>query len=282
MKLHGPRSGFTLLEIVVVVAIIAMLAGAAVPLASKMLQSQARKATKSEVEALGDAALEYFRDTGAVPGSVAALLANPGVTGWAGPYLAGTVRDTISGLAGYEVDAWSRAYVVTAGTTWTVASRGPDGITGNADDVSLLVDFTPVKRELTLDRLRTINNAITLYNQAYGATSPLSTSYTTLLDRLVTTAYLPTRTGYTADAWGSAFTPDPSGATPVVRVTSPNIGTTGAGSGGAGAGAGGSNSGNGGNGGNNGNNGNGRGGGNNGNGRGNGGGNGSNGRGGRD
>lgn len=271
MKLRGPRSGFTLLEIVVVVAIIAMLAGAAIPLASKMMQSQARKATKSEIEALGETALEYFRDTGAVPGSVAALLTNPGTTGWAGPYLAGTVRDTISGLAGYEVDAWSRAYVITAGTTWTVASRGPDGITGNADDVSLTVDFTPVKRELTLDRLRTINNAITLYNQAYGATSPLPANYTTILDRLVTNGYLPTRTGYSADAWGSAYVPDPTGATPVVRVTSPNIGTTGSGSGSSGSSGSGSGS-SGSNGGGNGN-------GNNGNGNGNGGGDGSNGSG---
>ena len=224
MKPRGPRSGFTLLEIVVVVAIIAMLAGAAVPLASKMLQSQSRKATKAEVEALGEAALAYFRDTGAVPGSVGAFLSDPGDTGWAGPYLAGSVRDTITGLTGYEVDAWSRAYVVTAATTWTIASRGPDGISGNADDVSLVVDFSPVKRELTLDRLRTLNTAITLYNQAYGVTSPLPANLTTILDRLVTNGYLPTRTGYTTDAWGAAYTPDPVGATPVVRVTSPNVG----------------------------------------------------------
>jgi prepilin-type N-terminal cleavage/methylation domain-containing protein len=66
MKHRKPHSvrGFTLIELVITIAIIGVLVGAAVPVMSKILTHKARVATRDEIQLLANATLEYFRDTG--------------------------------------------------------------------------------------------------------------------------------------------------------------------------------------------------------------------------
>lgn len=218
------RAGFTLLELIVVLTVLAIMAGAAVPVAQKALTSAARKATRAELEAIAAASLEYFKDCNAVPASVVALERRPtGAVGtlWDGPYLTGAVTD--SGGSSVALDAWLRSYRVVAGTTLVVTSAGEGGTFGDTDDLSVTIDFTPIRREQTLAEMAIINRAILNYNAVYQTTNPLSANWTLALRRLILTGFLPNSTEYQRDAWNRAYTADPAGAAPMVKVRSPSL-----------------------------------------------------------
>lgn len=220
------RRAFTLLEIIVVVAILSLMAGAAVPVANKMLQSQLRKATRAELERLGDAALEYFRDTNNAPRAISDFEVDPhrpDAKGWSGPYLSGAVPDPRTGRSNYEVDAWSRDYVLERGARLSIGSLGPDGLPGGVDDIAITVDFTPIRRERTLDRLRIINQAVFLYNGQFQTTAPLPADYAAALSLLVRRGLLPEGAEYRKDAWGVELVADPEGRAPLVRVKSKSM-----------------------------------------------------------
>jgi prepilin-type N-terminal cleavage/methylation domain-containing protein len=90
------RRGFTLIELVIAISIVAVLAGAAIPVTAKVLTYKARKATREELQVLGDAALEHFRDTRTIPTTVSNLMVDSNVAGWSGPYLGGAVTDQLT------------------------------------------------------------------------------------------------------------------------------------------------------------------------------------------
>jgi prepilin-type N-terminal cleavage/methylation domain-containing protein len=218
-----PRAGFTLLEMIVVLALMAVLTGALVPSVTTMVASKARRVTLGELEELGRASLEHFRDVWSLPASPNLLLSSAAV-GWAGPYLSGALDDSISGGSGYLVDAWSRPYTFSvAGNLLTLRSRGLDGVLNSSDDLVLVVNATPIRREETLRRLAIINVAILHYNATYLTTNPLPANWSTIYSRLVTTGFLPSGGGLDVDGWGVAFVPDPAAATPVVKVTSSSL-----------------------------------------------------------
>lgn len=219
------RSGFTLLEIIVVVAVLSILAGVAVPVAQKAISSQARKATRTELDVLAAAAIEYCRDTNGVPLDLRDLERNPNrpdSVGWAGPYVEGAIN-AAPAKSGYLVDGWSRDYRAVRTTQFTITSAGDDGTFGDTNDIAIVVDFTAVRREKTLEKLKTINQAITLYNATYQRTQPLPANFSTALDRLVLRGYLPDRNTFLRDAWGVQFTGDPPNRTPMVLAKSSSI-----------------------------------------------------------
>lgn len=218
------RAGFTLIEIVIAVSILAILVGAAIPLTSKIVNSTARRATLSELTGLSSAAEEYFTDTGVLPAGVGDLLVDPPVAGWTGPYLGGVTTDRITGATSFEVDGWSRAYNVSvSGDVWTCTSSGGDATFATADDLVVVLDVTGVRRRVSLERLAVINVAITRYNADWGSTDPLPADYASCFTRLVARGYLPNVNTYQLDGWGAGFTADPPATLPVVRATSPNL-----------------------------------------------------------
>lgn len=230
------RRGFTLLEILIVVAVMAMLAGAAIPVASKALSSAARKATREELVQLGAAAQEYFRDTNVAPQEILDLERDSSAAGWVGPYLAGAMQDQLATGSGYTTDAWSREYrVKLAGDVLTITSSGADAALDTDDDVRLQVDFTPIRREETLEELKTINQAVTLYNGLHGVDAPLSSTWKSALTTLVDSGFLPDFDAYAEDAWGNPYVGDPVGKSPLVRVASSSVAGPEPQSGGAGA-----------------------------------------------
>ncbi len=226
---HGPKrepqGAFTLIEIVIAVAILAILAGIAIPVASKAFDSKARRSTRTELEELADSAAEYFRDTFQFPTKALDLLADPGVAGWRGPYVLSTQDEDFMGTTDYDMDAWRQAYqFATVGDSkLEIASSGGDGAFGDENDLEVELDATPIRREVTLDQLDTINQAIALYNARHLPDEPLPTTYGALLDVLVAQALLPDGTPYAADGWGDAFVADPPGKSPVVRVASTHL-----------------------------------------------------------
>lgn len=218
------RRGFSLLEIIVAVTIMAVMVGAAVPVTSKVLTHKARKATKQELALLSDALTDFAADTLALPASLEELLVDPGVDGWSGPYLPGVLTDEITQLPGYLVDAWSRAYELSSsGDVLTVRSSGEDNLAGSSQDIAVSIDITPIRREETLVRLQIINQAIRSYNAVHFDTAPLATSWGTAFSQLVSSGYLPNSIDYQQDAWRDTFSADPPGQAPVVRAGSVNL-----------------------------------------------------------
>lgn len=223
MRNHHKRGGFTLVELVVVMGIVALLVGIITPSVGTMVRSKARIETTGEMQLLAAAALEYYADVGAHATDPNQLLAST-TAGWAGPYLSGTTDDPWSGQSGYRIDGFGTAYRFTrSGVQLTITSAGPDRTLGNADDLPLVVDATPVLRRRTLERLATVNTAITQYNSVHLATNPLSATWSTAYSRLVSTGFLPLGGPERNDAWGAPFVADPVGAAPLVRVTSTNL-----------------------------------------------------------
>jgi prepilin-type N-terminal cleavage/methylation domain-containing protein len=155
-----PRA-FTLIELTVVIAIIAILAGALLPVITQPYIQERRTETLKEMAAieegingrpdLGD--YGYVSTMGRVPASVSELLvrnaqAAPLLTdginiGWNGPY----VRLATSDLT---TDAWGMPYQIrspTAGgtiatTSYQLWSYGPDRAQGTGDDVYFPFDAT--------------------------------------------------------------------------------------------------------------------------------------------
>jgi prepilin-type N-terminal cleavage/methylation domain-containing protein len=214
------RRGMTLIEIIVAVAIIAVLATAAVPVTTKMLTYKARKATREELQVLADGALNVFGDTGVIPSSVTDLLVDTGDAGWSGPYLAGVVTDHISGTSGYEVDAWSRSYDYSvSGDSLTILSLGEDATQGSTDDLLVVAHVTVVRREHTVSELKVLNQSILAYNSLYMVSAPLPTHWPSAYSTLVSQGFLPSHNGYLTDGWNQTYVAVGTGG-PLVELTS--------------------------------------------------------------
>ncbi len=131
------RRGFTLVEILVVVAIVGLLLALVGPKIIRGLGKGQQGAAKAQIELLGQA-LDTFRlDVGRYPTSqegLNALITNPGIEKWDGPYLK---KNTV------PKDPWDKPYVYQAPGThgeYDLYSYGPDGTQGgegeNKDIVS--------------------------------------------------------------------------------------------------------------------------------------------------
>jgi general secretion pathway protein G len=156
MKISTRKTGFTLIELVIVIAVIAILAALLVPTIIGQVERARTSRAESDVGELaraiarmrtdtsvsitgcvdnlnnltaltGTAANTACTPTGAFSGSlVACAAAKPGYPCWGGPYT-GTL----------PTDPWGTSYYATLNTTnftVTVGSSGPDGQAGTGDD----------------------------------------------------------------------------------------------------------------------------------------------------
>ena len=218
---RAPRRGFALAETLVAITVLGILIGAAVPVTNKVVMYKARQATTAELQELREGAGAFFLDVEALPTSIAELLDDPGRSGWIGPYLPVGRTERYIDPSGFELDAWSRPYTLAAsGDVLKIRSAGADGVSWTADDVTLDLDVTHIRRTKTLIRLERINRAVERYNAEHGATSPPPPDYTTLYSSLVEDGLLPSSPDYQTDAWGNAFVIQAPGAGPLVAVTS--------------------------------------------------------------
>jgi general secretion pathway protein G len=82
------RSMFTLVEILVVLAIIGLVAGLVLPNVIGHLQGANRKAAKAQIKIIDDSVITYYLDMKAYPSSLDDLVKNPGSSAkWGGPYM---------------------------------------------------------------------------------------------------------------------------------------------------------------------------------------------------
>ncbi len=149
------QAGFTLLEAVIVIAILASLAGLALSQLAPVEDQAFTGAARAELATLHDACIRWSSDLGALPPSLGDLASatppptvpaglaswNPDLKrGWRGPYVTSGRRVGTTDLA----DPWDdpggsrRPYrYAPAGASATITSAGPDGVFGTSDDLSV-------------------------------------------------------------------------------------------------------------------------------------------------
>ena len=125
--------GFTLLELLVVVAIIGLLAAYVGPKYFGQLGKSEQTLAKAQIESFHRALASYRLDTGSFPSTeegLGALTVKPAVAAkWNGPYLSKAV----------PLDPWGKAYVYRAPGTkgdYELLSYGKDGQPGGTNDAA--------------------------------------------------------------------------------------------------------------------------------------------------
>jgi general secretion pathway protein G len=149
--------GFTLIEVIVAVAIISIMAGVIMPISYRIWEKREVEETRQAMRVLkqamvGDPALYqggirtdygFVGDNGELPEGLADLLADSGVfAGWNGPYLAAGF-DPLD----YDKDAWGEPLRYSAAfdafgrrVSASLVSSGPDRLPGTADDIDASSD----------------------------------------------------------------------------------------------------------------------------------------------
>ena len=123
---NSQQRGFTLIEILVVMAIIGMLAVMVAPNIFNQQAGAQRDAALSQISSLETALDAYRLDVGEYPESLEGLIENDsGRAAWNGPYLRREV----------PLDPWGNEYIYEAdGRSFSLVSYGPDGERGGEGD----------------------------------------------------------------------------------------------------------------------------------------------------
>lgn len=128
------KAGFTLIELMIVVVILAVLAAAVIPRLAGRTQQARVNTAKMDISGNISVALDLYElDNGRYPNTedgLNALLTKPGsATNWNGPY-----------LKKKAIDPWGNQYKYASpgshNNDYDLYSLGPDGTDGTSDDIT--------------------------------------------------------------------------------------------------------------------------------------------------
>jgi general secretion pathway protein G len=127
----GPASGFTLLELLVVMVIIGLLAAYVAPQYFGVVGKSEVKAARSQMDAFQKALMAYRLDVGSYPSAgsgLNALVKSPqGIKRWQGPYMSKAI----------PMDPWGHPYIYLMPGRhgeYDIVSYGKDGRAGGQGD----------------------------------------------------------------------------------------------------------------------------------------------------
>jgi len=166
-KRNRREGGFTLIEVVVAMGIVAILAGTIVPLAYRQLVRAREDATRNELSAIAAGLTEFYEDSGRFPTEsegLAALVEDPGLDSWQGPYLGGArstdsegiAKDEFGGAYAYDLDpkvspsSPADVLVASKGSDYEFSSGAPGrvwNLDDPGDDLLTVVAAGPIIRE---------------------------------------------------------------------------------------------------------------------------------------
>lgn len=96
------QSGFTLVELLLVLVILALIAGLVLPGIIGKAESAKAKAASSQISRISMSVESFYLDTGNTPSSLEELVSQPtDVTGWNGPYIKNSLLK----------DPWGQPYI---------------------------------------------------------------------------------------------------------------------------------------------------------------------------
>lgn len=136
MRITEKNTGFTLIELILIIVIIGVVASIAIKSLEPAMDQAREEATMLEMDALAEAIIGnknlitdgvrvdfgYVGDIGSLPPNLDALAANPGgYTTWDGPYI---LNDFVENANGYKEDAWGNSYTYSGGVTITSSGNG--------------------------------------------------------------------------------------------------------------------------------------------------------------
>lgn len=131
MKKISGQSGFSLIELLVVLVILGLIAGLVVPNVLERGEDAKVRAAEAEVQRLSMAVDEYYLDNGRPPRELRQLLERPGdARNWNGPYIKeSNLKDPWDQEYQYRYPGENRSYDI-----WSYgADSSPGGEGGNAD-----------------------------------------------------------------------------------------------------------------------------------------------------
>ncbi len=136
VAVRARQAGFTLVEMLVVLAIVGLLVGLVAPRVFNQLGEAKVRTAKIQIESFKNALDVFFLDTGRYPTTqegLGALVVRPAnVSSWGGPYIKGTV---------VPADPWKNPYGYRApgqnGRPYDITSNGPGGTgAGGSDQIA--------------------------------------------------------------------------------------------------------------------------------------------------
>lgn len=208
MSQRDRERGFSLIEVIVMVAILTLMVSIAIPLIGTSLRITSKESTREEMENIETAINMYYQDTTELPSALTYLNTDPGVSGWDGPYI------TTEPNNDYTEDAWNNAYYydssydTTGGSTansillYSYGHNGQDDSSAGAsldydNDLIRVISYNMIRerKERVRDELDIVNAAAEEYENDVG-------SYPTQISDLV-----PNYIGvtYQSDEWGNDY-----------------------------------------------------------------------------